>query len=102
MGADTSDICMVVQSLKARVSATLTAKKRQVASGQQIPVIVHVANATGVSGPVAVHDACHHLHAQGIGPEVRRTLREAGAVPVDLGDGGRCCGARRVHAADGV
>ncbi len=46
---------------------------------------------------VAVHDACHHLHAQGIGPEVRRTLRAAGATPVDLGDGGRCCGAGGIY-----
>jgi len=46
---------------------------------------------------VAVHDACHHLHAQGIGPEVRRTLREAGATCVDLGDGGRCCGAGGIY-----
>ena len=46
---------------------------------------------------VAVHDACHHLHAQGIGPEIRRTLRAAGATPVDLGDGGRCCGAGGIY-----
>lgn len=46
---------------------------------------------------VAVHDACHHLHAQGIGPELRRTLRAAGATPVDLGDGGRCCGAGGIY-----
>ncbi len=52
-----------------------------------------------VEGRVAVHDACHHLHAQGIGPEVRRTLREAGATPVDLGDGGRCCGAGGIYSA---
>lgn len=49
-------------------------------------------------GPVAVHDACHHLHAQGIGPEVRRTLRAAGATPIDLGDGGRCCGAAGLYS----
>ncbi len=51
-----------------------------------------------VEGYVAVHDACHHLHAQGIGPEVHRTLRAAGATPVDLGDGGRCCGAGGIYA----
>ncbi|MBM3634790.1 MAG: 4Fe-4S dicluster domain-containing protein [Actinobacteria bacterium] len=50
-----------------------------------------------VDGRVAVHDACHHLHAQGIGPEVRRTLRAAGATCVDLGDGGRCCGAAGIY-----
>ncbi len=50
-----------------------------------------------VDGRVAVHDACHHLHAQGIGAEVRRTLRAAGATCVDLGDGGRCCGAGGIY-----
>jgi glycolate oxidase iron-sulfur subunit len=50
-----------------------------------------------VDGLVAVHDACHHLHAQGIGPEVRRVLRDAGATCVDLGDGGRCCGAGGIY-----
>jgi glycolate oxidase iron-sulfur subunit len=52
-----------------------------------------------VEGRVAVHDACHHLQAQGIGPELRRTLRDAGATPIDLGDGGRCCGAGGLYAA---
>jgi len=52
-----------------------------------------------VEGRVAVHDACHHLQAQGLGPEIRRTLRDAGATPVDLGDGGRCCGAGGMYAA---
>ena len=46
-------------------------------------------------GPVAVHDACHHLHAQGIEP--RQLLRAAGAEPVELGDGGRCCGAAGLY-----
>ena len=52
-----------------------------------------------VEGRVAVHDACHHLQAQGLGPEIRRTLRDAGATPVDLGDGSRCCGAGGMYAA---
>jgi glycolate oxidase iron-sulfur subunit len=47
-------------------------------------------------GRVAVHDACHHLHAQGIEP--RAMLRRAGAEPVDLGDGGRCCGAAGLYS----
>ena len=47
-------------------------------------------------GRVAVHDACHHLHAQGIGP--RELLRSAGAECVDLGDGGRCCGAAGLYS----
>lgn len=47
-------------------------------------------------GTVAVHDACHHLHAQGIGP--RGLLAGAGAHCVDLGDGGRCCGAAGLYS----
>ncbi len=47
-------------------------------------------------GDVAVHDACHHLHAQRIEP--RAMLRDAGARCVDLGDGGRCCGAAGLYS----
>ncbi len=47
-------------------------------------------------GTVAVHDACHHIHAQGIGP--RAMLEGAGAECVDLGDGGRCCGAAGLYS----
>ena len=47
-------------------------------------------------GTVAVHDACHHLHAQAIGP--RNLLAGAGAHCVDLGDGGRCCGAAGLYS----
>lgn len=47
-------------------------------------------------GRVAVHDACHHVHAQGIGP--RAMLAAAGAECVDLGDGGRCCGAAGLYS----
>ena len=47
-------------------------------------------------GTVAVHDACHHLHAQAIGP--RGLLAGAGAHCVDLGDGGRCCGAAGLYS----
>ncbi len=47
-------------------------------------------------GPVAVHDCCHHLHAQRIEP--RGMLRDAGAHCVDLGDGGRCCGAAGLYS----
>ena len=47
-------------------------------------------------GAVAVHDACHHLHAQGIGP--RNLLAGAGAHCIDLGDGGRCCGAAGLYS----
>ena len=47
-------------------------------------------------GRVAVHDACHHIHAQGIDP--RAMLAAAGADCVDLGDGGRCCGAAGLYS----
>ena len=47
-------------------------------------------------GRVAVHHACHHLHAQHIEP--RAMLRRAGAECVDLGDGGRCCGAAGLYS----
>lgn len=50
----------------------------------------------GGIGTVAVHDACHHLHAQRIDP--RRMLRDAGATCVELGDGGRCCGAAGLYS----
>jgi glycolate oxidase iron-sulfur subunit len=49
-------------------------------------------------GPVAVHDACHHLHAQGIAASPRALLRQAGAQPVEVADGGRCCGAAGLYA----
>jgi glycolate oxidase iron-sulfur subunit len=44
---------------------------------------------------VAVHDACHHLHAQGIEP--RPLLRAAGAECVEVRDAGRCCGAAGLY-----
>jgi glycolate oxidase iron-sulfur subunit len=47
-------------------------------------------------GRVAVHDACHHLHAQAIEP--REMLRAAGASCVEIGDGGRCCGAAGLYS----
>ena len=47
-------------------------------------------------GTVAVHDACHHLHAQRIEP--RAMLRAAGASCVEVGDGGRCCGAAGLYS----
>lgn len=47
-------------------------------------------------GRVAVHDACHHLHAQRLDP--RAMLRAAGADCAELGDGGRCCGAAGLYS----
>jgi len=54
--------------------------------------------ATRDLGPVAVHDACHHLHAQGIGPQLRDLLRAGGAQCVELRDAGRCCGAAGLYS----
>lgn len=48
-------------------------------------------------GRVTVHDACHHLHAQGIGPQLRDLLRAGGAECVEIADAGRCCGAAGVY-----
>lgn len=50
----------------------------------------------GRLGRVAVHDACHHLHAQRLEP--RAMLRRAGADCAELGDGGRCCGAAGLYS----
>jgi glycolate oxidase iron-sulfur subunit len=47
-------------------------------------------------GPVTVHDACHHLHAQGLEP--RPLLRAAGAECVEVRDAGRCCGAAGLYS----
>jgi glycolate oxidase iron-sulfur subunit len=49
-------------------------------------------------GPVAVHDACHHVHAQGIAAEPRGMLRAAGAEPVEVPNGARCCGAAGLYS----
>ncbi|MDX6539662.1 MAG: glycolate oxidase iron-sulfur subunit [Gaiellales bacterium] len=48
-------------------------------------------------GPVAVFDACHLLHAQGIREAPRELLRGAGYEPVELAGNGRCCGAAGVY-----
>jgi glycolate oxidase iron-sulfur subunit len=49
-------------------------------------------------GRVAMHDACHHLHAQGIGAAPRELLRAAGAEVVEVRDAGRCCGAAGLYS----
>jgi glycolate oxidase iron-sulfur subunit len=49
-------------------------------------------------GRVTVHDACHHLHAQGIGPQLRDLLRGGGAECVEVADAGRCCGAAGLYS----
>ena len=48
-------------------------------------------------GRVTVHDACHHLHAQGIKAGLRDLLRAGGAECVEVKDAGRCCGAAGVY-----
>jgi glycolate oxidase iron-sulfur subunit len=49
-------------------------------------------------GPVAVFDACHLLHAQGVRDAPRDLLRGAGYEPVELAGNGRCCGAAGVYS----
>jgi glycolate oxidase iron-sulfur subunit len=49
-------------------------------------------------GAVAVHDACHHVNGQHVGPQLREVLRAAGARPVELPDDGRCCGAAGLYS----
>jgi glycolate oxidase iron-sulfur subunit len=49
-------------------------------------------------GAVAVFDACHLLHAQGVRAAPRELLRGAGYEPVELAGAGRCCGAAGVYA----
>ena len=47
-------------------------------------------------GPVAVHEACHHIHAQRLSP--RAMLSAAGARCVDVEHGDRCCGAAGLYS----
>lgn len=49
-------------------------------------------------GKVAVHDACHHVHGQGIAVQPRRLLRDGGAECVEIPDGTRCCGAAGLYS----
>ncbi len=51
-----------------------------------------------LSGPVTIHDACHHLHAQGIGPELRDIVLACGGTPVEVENVGRCCGAAGLYS----
>jgi glycolate oxidase iron-sulfur subunit len=50
------------------------------------------------AGRVAVHDACHHLHAQRIGASLRSLLAATGAELVEVADAGRCCGAAGLYS----
>ena len=49
-------------------------------------------------GKVAVFDACHLLHAQGVREAPRELLRGAGYETVELAGAGRCCGAAGVYS----
>jgi glycolate oxidase iron-sulfur subunit len=49
-------------------------------------------------GAVAVFDACHLLHAQGVREAPRELLRGAGYDTVELAGAGRCCGAAGVYS----
>jgi glycolate oxidase iron-sulfur subunit len=49
-------------------------------------------------GRVAVHDACHHVFAQGIAAQPRALLAAAGAELVPVPDDGRCCGAAGLYS----
>lgn len=53
------------------------------------------------SGPVAYHDACHLLHAQGISAAPRKVVEAAfGRAPVDLGENAICCGSAGSYNVD--
>jgi glycolate oxidase iron-sulfur subunit len=49
-------------------------------------------------GPVAVHDPCHHRHAQGVHTETRDVLHAAGYELRDLDPSGMCCGAAGMYS----
>ena len=49
-------------------------------------------------GTIACHDACHHVHGQDLGPDLRRVIRSVGGQPVEIPGGGRCCGAAGLYA----
>lgn len=50
-------------------------------------------------GTVAVHDPCHHLHAQGIAHQTRQLLAEVpGLEVVPFPGAGSCCGAGGLYA----
>jgi glycolate oxidase iron-sulfur subunit len=73
-------------------------RARRVAARTVDLVEVAVADRERPLGPVAVHDACHHVHAQGIAAEPRGMLRAAGAEPVEVPNGARCCGAAGLYS----
>lgn len=49
-------------------------------------------------GPIACHDACHHVNGQALGPDLRRVIRSVGGQPVEIPDGERCCGAAGLYS----
>jgi glycolate oxidase iron-sulfur subunit len=54
---------------------------------------------TGLDGPVAYHDACHALRAQGIREQPRALLRRIpGLELLEVPEGDRCCGAAGLYS----
>jgi glycolate oxidase iron-sulfur subunit len=54
---------------------------------------------TPFGGPVAYHDACHALRAQGIREQPRALLRQIpGLELVEIPEGDRCCGAAGIYS----
>jgi glycolate oxidase iron-sulfur subunit len=49
-------------------------------------------------GRVACHDACHHVNGQALAGDLRRIVTAAGGEPVEVPDGGRCCGAAGLYS----
>jgi glycolate dehydrogenase iron-sulfur subunit len=74
------------------------ARAERVAGRVRDVIELPLAPARRALGRVAVHDACHHLHAQGIGAAPRALLRAAGAETVEVADAGRCCGAAGLYS----
>jgi glycolate oxidase iron-sulfur subunit len=47
--------------------------------------------------PVTIHDACHHVHAQGIFKEPRILLQRAGYRIQEMTNSTRCCGSAGIY-----
>ncbi|MCB0872064.1 MAG: (Fe-S)-binding protein [Thermoleophilia bacterium] len=54
--------------------------------------------AMSLSGTVAIHDACHHVNGQDLRAPIRQITTATGATPVEVPDGGRCCGAAGLYS----
>lgn len=47
--------------------------------------------------PITIHDACHHVHGQGIWQEPRTLLTRAGYELTEMADSTRCCGSAGIY-----